>query len=255
MCMGPSDVHLWYRMTGSLDDAAVNAAVRLLSAEERARYERFVFAHDRRDFAAAHALLRGVLSTYEDVPTTGWRFEATDRGKPFLPGGDGGVARLAFNLSHTRGLVACGVGREADIGVDVEGLDRVPDDLDMAARYFSAGEHAQLASVAQSDRPARFAELWTLKEAYIKATGEGLGGGLDGFGFEFGGERGIHFTAPKRADAGRWAFALFIPSPRARMAIAVRSEAPSRLRLVARAHEGTHAGAAIEPSRVSPVWG
>jgi 4'-phosphopantetheinyl transferase len=252
--LNPTDVHLWYRATGSLDDAAVNAALRLLSKEERSRCDRFVFTHDRWDFAAAHALLRCVLSNYEDVPPTDWSFEVTDRGKPFLRASRGGMPPLAFNLSHTRGLVACGVGRESDIGVDVEGLDRAPDDLDIAGRYFSPVEYAMLASMPQRDRPGRFVELWTLKEAYIKATGRGLGAMLNEFGFEFAGERDLHFTARQGVPEGMWAFALFNPSPRARMAVAIRSGEPARLRIIAREHDGSCGGALLEPSRVSQSW-
>ena len=65
--LAPGDVHVWYRFTDSLDDDAVQAEVAQLSPDEGVRCQRFVFRRDRRDFAAGHALLRRVLSMYDDV--------------------------------------------------------------------------------------------------------------------------------------------------------------------------------------------
>src|SRR5262245_19549161 len=64
--LAPCDVHVWYRLTEALSPDELAACRSLLSAEERLRCERFVFERDRRDFAAAHALLRHTLSLYGD---------------------------------------------------------------------------------------------------------------------------------------------------------------------------------------------
>jgi 4'-phosphopantetheinyl transferase len=80
----PHDVHVWFHATGALDEAAIAAAASVLSDEERAQYRRFRFAHDARDYAAAHALLRATLSRYGDRAPERWRFDKTPNGKPFL---------------------------------------------------------------------------------------------------------------------------------------------------------------------------
>jgi 4'-phosphopantetheinyl transferase len=81
---------------------------------------------------------------------------------------------LTFNLSHTRGLVACVVAYGEDVGVDVEPIAAAPDLLDLARANFSAEEVAELERCVPADRPARFTGMWTLKEAYLKATGAGI---------------------------------------------------------------------------------
>jgi 4'-phosphopantetheinyl transferase len=211
-----------YRDTESLDEMSLAADLSLLSVGERARHARFVFAQDRRDFAAAHALLRRQLSMHAHVPPDAWTFDATPEGKPYLSDSLSGQG-LAFNLSHTRGLVACAIGRDVDIGLDVESIDRTVDGRDIVARYFSPDEFRQLEDCNVADRPARFIELWTLKEAYIKAIGRGLSHPLDCFGFAFDGERGIRFIPPPDVPATPWTFALLAPSVRHRLAVAVHA--------------------------------
>src|SRR5436305_418291 len=80
------DVHIWFRATDGLDAAAIEAAAAVLSDEERAQYARFHFVRDARDYAAAHALLRTVLSHGGDLRPESWQFDRTPRGKPFLIG-------------------------------------------------------------------------------------------------------------------------------------------------------------------------
>lgn len=233
-----SDVHLWFRITATLADPEVDALVSRLSLEERARAARFVFARDRRDFAAAHALVRDMLSMHDDRPPAEWTFEAADQGKPRLPLSQAGAPPLAFNLSHTRGLVACGVARGVDLGVDVETIDPALDRRDIAARFFSPAENAGLAACPAHERPARFIELWTLKEAYVKAIGRGLMESLDAFGFSWDGAQGIRFDAPPGATPAQWTFALFAPTAHQRLAVAIRADDSRPRAIIARDFHG-----------------
>jgi 4'-phosphopantetheinyl transferase len=235
--LAPGDAHIWYRFTESLDDDAVRAEVAQLSPDERVRCQRFVFRRDRRDFAAGHALLRRVLSMYDDVPSNAWAFVADANGKPWLAH-EPGAPPLAFNLSHTHGLVACAVTRDAEVGVDVECVERVTDSRDIAERYFSAAELAQLDACPEEQRAARFIELWVLKEAYLKAIGSGLAHPLDTFGFSFDDAAGLRFNAQPDAGPTAWMFALFAPSPLHRLALAARFASTTHGRLVARAADG-----------------
>ena len=73
--------------------------------------------------------------------------------------------------------------RNEEVGIDVERFDRRCDMEAIARRYFSALEIQELMSLGMGDRPARFLEYWTLKEAYVKARGLGLSIPLDSFYF------------------------------------------------------------------------
>jgi phosphopantetheine--protein transferase-like protein len=242
--LGPHEVHIWFRTTGSAGTADVQAARATLSAGERQRADRFHFSDDCRDYTLAHDLLRRTLSTYRSVEPDGWHFQADAAGKPFLADDP----RLSFNLSHTRHLVACAIAAGPPVGIDVERAARMLDAGAIARRYFSADESASLARCRDKDHTMRFVELWTLKEAFVKAVGAGLTMPLDSMSFALD-EGGIVFEPPPGYAASEWHFALFEPSGEARLAVAVRAAlAPS---FVAReiASGGLASAAALHPAR------
>ena len=218
--MPPHDIHIWFRPTESLDEAAIAAAASVLSDEERAQYRRFHFARDARDYAAAHALLRTTFSRYADRAPGHWRFGKTRNGKPFLI--DEGGFRASFSLSHTHGMVACAVTATADVGVDVECIDRGVDSADVAARFFAPAEAAHLAQLDEGARRDRFFDLWTLKEALVKALGGAMALSLNRLAFAVAPDGGVSVSAPVDIDDQAWQFGLFAPGPRHRLAVAAR---------------------------------
>ena len=218
------DIHIWFRSTESLDEAANNAALSVLSGEERAQYGRFHAARDARDYAAAHALLRTVLSRDGERAPGSWRFHRTEHGKPRLI--DQGRFRASFSLSHTHGMVACAVTKDADVGIDVECVDREVNAAAIAARFFAPAEARLLMHLDADSRRARFFDLWTLKEALVKALGVGLARPLASLAFTVDAAGGITLEAPADIDTKAWQFRLFAPSPRHRLAVAVRHPSP-----------------------------
>jgi 4'-phosphopantetheinyl transferase len=218
----PHDVRIWYQATGALDEAAIAAAASVLSDEERAQYHRFRFAHDARDYAAAHALLRATLSCDGDRAPEAWRFDKTANGKPFLLDRD--ACRTSFSLSHTDGMVACAVTADADVGIDVECVDRDVDVAAVTARFLAPAEAAHLAQLDTAARRDRFFDLWTLKEALVKALGTGLAGSLAALAFTIDANGGVRLDAPE-IEMQSWQFALFAPGRRHRLAVATRRSA------------------------------
>jgi 4'-phosphopantetheinyl transferase len=154
----------------------------ILDQDERIRADRFRFERDRREFIAAHALLRSILAFHLGWPAALWQFDTGAFGKPKLAG-KFGVPEIDFNLSHTRGLVAAAVISGGVIGVDVEQIDSAKADFDVAQTYFAPPEVEILRQAPQPEQAICFFRLWTLKEAYLKATGSGLGTPLDSFAF------------------------------------------------------------------------
>lgn len=211
-------VHVWYCLTGQLSERAAALTRDLLSPAERERCDRFHFARDRRDYSAAHALLRSVLTAHEGPPPSSWVFQADDGGKPFLAPGQ---SAFEFNLAHTDGLVACALTKAGRVGIDAESHVRAVNAMELAGRYFSGQEIAGLRRLSGGDQQLRFIELWTLKEAYLKAIGVGLSHPLSDFGFELDGVWAPRFHPPPGVPAADWQFALFVPSEHHRMAVAV----------------------------------
>jgi 4'-phosphopantetheinyl transferase len=180
--MDRETLHLWYASPDDLlEEEAAQAAVRLLSEEERTRSQKFKFDRYRREYLATHALARTALSYSRAIPPESWRFKLNAYGKPSIEPECG----LRFNLSNSVGLVVCLVSERAEVGVDVEPRGRAESILEVAPRMFSPGELAQLEALREEERPERALRLWTLKEAYIKARGMGLALPLNKFSFVF----------------------------------------------------------------------
>lgn len=178
----------------------------LLDDVETARYQRLLPPEAKILFAAAHILLRLTLSERYPLPPRDWRFETNDHGKPRVAHG-----LLTdpphFNLAHTPGLAILGLA-PVPLGVDAEYTRREVRSLESLARaFFSPVEAEELTALAEPARSARFFEIWTLKEAYLKAGGVGMAEGLSHFHFRMEGESAtIVFDRDERQEAPGWWF-------------------------------------------------
>jgi 4'-phosphopantetheinyl transferase len=227
----PDEVRVFYAFTEALADPELARRCRAaISAEESAREQRFRFQDDRDSYLLAHALCRTVLAQLCGAEPLALRFEAGEHGRPELisPRCD---PRLRFNISHTRGLVACAVALEHDVGVDVERLERRVQIDQLAASVFSDAERAALERLADDARRARFFELWTLKEAYIKAVGKGLALRLSAITLELeaAAPPRIAFAPPVDDDPRAWWLHVRQLAPGYMLAAALRAPLPSRI--------------------------
>lgn len=211
--------------TRALDEAQIAALDPLLSASERDRRDRLWRADDRRDYAAAHALLRIALAAHTGQAPEHLAFRSDGHGKPSLVPGTGDAPTPAFSLSHSRGLVACAIADRGRVGIDVEPIDPGVDALHIAASYFSADEAASLQRCSPEERPSRFCELWTLKEAFLKAIGTGLAWPPDCVSFRVGdGPIAVVPTQPGE----QWAFELVDVDSGYKLAVAIDDSANRR---------------------------
>jgi 4'-phosphopantetheinyl transferase len=218
--LAPGDLRVWFQLTEALTDLGVTTIESSLSRAECERGRRFVSDHDRRDFIAAHGLLRHTLSLYGGLAPAEWEFTTGHYGKPRLR--IHGRNLLAFSLSHTRGLVACAVAVAGDVGVDVEPINESPSRRELAARYFSPNERRYLFASPADAQATRFTELWTLKESYLKARGVGLLHPLDAFELSLDPNRNVRLSDPLQTDTAQWHLVLAEPRPDYRLAAAAR---------------------------------
>ncbi len=157
-------------------------------------------------FLVTRALQRSVLSCYApEIAPADWRFVAGERGKPELAPEFTGHG-LRFNVSHTAKLVTMAVTRAGLVGADVECLEARAAPLALASRYFTAGEARELASCTAAEQQRHFYRLWTLKEAWLKATGSGVADGLAGISFDFDAAGNVERIAMPDDDPSRWQF-------------------------------------------------
>ena len=145
----------------------------VLSVAERARADACRTEHLRTACVVRHGLLRMILGRQWGTRAADIEFERTLRGKPFCPG-----ASQSFSVSHSGDLAVFAVGSTPWIGVDVEKIRPIPEFEELALCYFSTREYRSLLALPPTDRERGFLACWTAKEAILKATGEGIYGGL-----------------------------------------------------------------------------
>ncbi|MGN0281598.1 MAG: 4'-phosphopantetheinyl transferase family protein [Prevotella sp.] len=135
-----------------------------LSEQRREQVLRFKHEGSRKQCAAAYLLLKRALKEVYGIDENPV-FEYEEGGKPTLVG----HPEIHFNLSHCAKAVVCVVA-DSPVGIDVEETCRYKDSL---AHY--AMNEKEYEEINNSDNPAEtFIRLWTMKEALLKYTGEGL---------------------------------------------------------------------------------
>ena len=146
------------------DDAAG-----LLSPHEATRAARFRHALDHDTYTIAHAFWRVALGVALDADPARVDLARSPEGQPLLPG-----TGLVTSLSHSGTMVAVAIGCGAAIGVDIEGYPQRTPLHDIASVLCSPSE-AEATALLEGDARARaLLELWTRKEALLKAFGVGL---------------------------------------------------------------------------------
>lgn len=194
-----NQVHVW---AWNLDLAPQPSEWEILGAEETLRARRFVFPQDRDRYVRAHSAMRTLLGRYAGILPAEIFFSANAHGKPGIAVSHN-ANRLRFNLTHSAGIGALAVSRDYDIGIDVEQMR--PMDQEVAEHHFSPVELAALQRLPAEQWLAGFYRCWTSKEALLKGEGLGLNLPLDGFDVEADPQRPATLLARRNADiAPEW---------------------------------------------------
>lgn len=152
----------------------MEALERRLSTADRDRAARFRQPADLARFMAGRALLAQMLreELAFDPPTL--EFALTKNGRPYLPG----QPAFHFSITHAGDWVGVALGENAQVGIDIESVDRRVDLEPLAERIFNAEDLARFRALHSANRIPAFFRAWTGKEAVLKAKGIGLFGGV-----------------------------------------------------------------------------
>ncbi len=210
-CLGHNELHFWWARvpTDGTDGSALAAS---LAHDEQERAARFKVATPRQEYIVTRYILRHLLSAYVRQPAAALGFAYQAHGKPFLPD----QPALGFSASHSHGLAVFGFAWNYPVGVDVEKAQSGRPVMQIAERFFSERERSALRRLPEEEWNAAFFRIWTRKEAYIKALGEGLSHGLGQFdvSLEAGAEDALLATRPDPAESARWLLReAEVPSP------------------------------------------
>lgn len=220
------EVHLWLADCSDFSSEQVLAdCAELMDKSEKIRAQRFHFSEHRQRFLLTRGLIRSVLSSYATtIRPESWVFENNQYGRPAIVKPQ--LSRtLHFNISHSQNIVAIAVAAVAEVGVDAEVRKAERPLYKIAKRYFSEQEYADLRNLTPVLQEQRFYDLWSLKEAYIKACGMGLAIPLRQFSFNFDEENSIaiSFDARRKDNPAHWEFWQFQVWNGATIALASKS--------------------------------
>ena len=194
------EVHVW-----RLDLAREANPVWLetLSADERARADRFRFPHDRHSFASTRGAMRSLLGQYLGVAPQSLELIAGPFGKPTLTA-EQNARRITFNVTHSGGYALLAFACGDAVGVDLEQMTATRDLEPSAAMVLSPAELQRFQETVSTGRELFFLRAWTAKEAIVKALGGGLSIPLHRIEIEPGSGEEIFFRAPGIADTSGW---------------------------------------------------
>jgi 4'-phosphopantetheinyl transferase len=218
------EVHIWCACLEHWIENRVEF-LPLLAPDENARVERFYFEKDRQRYIIGRGLLRKLLAGYLELEPTQIQFSYGPCGKPELRTKDQ-INDLKFNLSHSQDLLIYAFCWDRRVGIDVEHIHSMPDERRLAEEFFSAPESAFLKTLSGSQRLEAFFKLWTCKEAFLKASGDGLAKSMDQFEIQLA-ERKLARLVSIDGDpnqAVRWRLETFEPAPGYQAALAVEEE-------------------------------
>ncbi len=161
-------MHIFYANVEFLEDSQnFNAFLPLVSSERQKSATGYKHQKDKaRSLGAGLLLNYGISKLYPQVPQP-VQLAFLPQKKPVIKD----YSSICANLSHAGIYAACAVS-SADIGIDIERVRKVSEAL--MNKCCTKEELAFLTRLDETERNRRFCRIWTRKESYVKATGEGL---------------------------------------------------------------------------------
>jgi 4'-phosphopantetheinyl transferase len=162
----------------AMNDLTFKKLLTNVSSERQEKIKKFTRPDDAKRALLAEILIRSIIASKLKVSNKTIEFGTNKYGKPFLKGN----FDLHFNVSHSENWIVCVID-DKPVGIDIEKMR--PIKLEIAAQFFSDEEYKMLMSKDLKDQQHFFFDLWTLKESYIKAVGDGLSIALKSFTINF----------------------------------------------------------------------
>ncbi|QKW05089.1 4'-phosphopantetheinyl transferase superfamily protein [Streptomyces sp. NA04227] len=153
--------------------------LRALLGRDWGRYTDLADPGPRAGYAASRRLLKYAAGAVLGAHPEELELAYGPTGRPYLRGCD----QLDLSLSHTEDLLLVGLTTRGLIGVDAERTDRAMYAKGLGKHLCTPKELKELAALPEESRNPVLVRLWTLKEAYSKALGQGMQFRFTEFGF------------------------------------------------------------------------
>jgi 4'-phosphopantetheinyl transferase len=165
---GEGFVHLWITKLRSWSPHTGELRP-LLSRDEIDRLERLKIQQKAENFLSSRGILRLILSSYLDTDPQRLLIKTSPAGKPYLPN-----SAVSFNISHSSDYLLAGVTLKSRIGIDIQEIYPISNPERIIQHYYSPSEQDYLNSLPTREYQEGFFAIWTAKEAYLKAIGDGF---------------------------------------------------------------------------------
>lgn len=180
-----------------------------LTTADKSRLSSIKSDKARVEYACSHTLLNNILQDRLDLGLEDLTFSYNSCNKPYLSPALFNSSSLYFSLSHSNNAVAIAISEGIEIGIDLEdNTRRHPDSCTkLAKRYFSKSEQKYISDHTSTHLTLaeKFFQIWTLKEAYLKATGSGINMTLSSIDFQVR-ENHIILTDKNRESTPEYTF-------------------------------------------------
>jgi 4'-phosphopantetheinyl transferase len=188
------EIHVWVTRVEEVDPGPA-----VLSPAEHKRISGYADPRDGTAFRKRRVLLRRLLGSYLDLDPAGLRFSTrcvlcgdSDHGKPYLM--TPAPKAIRFSASCSWGWILIAISGASEVGADIERLDRTLPARQLTPLVLSDREQEPDPAASGAEQVERFFTIWTLKEAFLKASGHGLGRshGLDSLTIRWSGAQPTH---------------------------------------------------------------
>jgi len=172
--MNTETIQVWHGNIAA-DDVHYQDYWQVLDAGEQAHAERLKNDLLHKRFVESHGRLRNILAQTLNEPPERLNIKKTDHGKPYLAD----TPELVFNLSHSESVMVIAVAWNCQLGVDIECCKSRTSLAGLVDKCFAEEEIAYWNKLPEDRKVTEFYRFWTRKEAFVKATGRGIGLGLN----------------------------------------------------------------------------
>lgn len=172
-----SEIHVWFLDIENYDEYHMKSLFDILSLDEKVKMSHYMHVADQKRFLVGHSMLRILLSRYLGREPDDIILLNSKHGKLYMP-----QSNVSFNISHSGNRVALAFVKEKKIGVDIERMNSLDDYSQIAKNFFLPPESERICSQIDAAKGMeKFYEIWTVKEAFVKALGHGLSRSLKSF--------------------------------------------------------------------------
>ncbi|MDP1665228.1 MAG: 4'-phosphopantetheinyl transferase superfamily protein [Methylobacter sp.] len=172
--MNTDTIQIWHGNIAA-DNAHYQNYWRVLDAAEHAHAEKIKNDLLHKRYVEVHGRLRNILAQTLNQPPEQINIKKTEHGKPYLAD----MPELVFNLSHSASVMVIALGWNCQLGVDIECCKPRTSLAGLVDKCFAEEEIAYWHKLPEAQKTPEFYRFWTRKEAFVKATGRGIGLGLN----------------------------------------------------------------------------